>query len=650
VAIQGSGVFPDLRIFDLARIEVLKGPQGTLYGEGSMGGAIKMVTNQPDPNDWELRLDSMYGWTAHGDPDHELRTAVNVPLLTDRLALRVVGTTRYDGGFVDYTALNRPKANGDHSDSLRSVLAWKPLDWLNLSYTYIYNNDKRDQFPVVDAGAQDQLTNSGQENQYASTRFTINSIKAQADLGFADLTSVSARFITRRDSVRRVPFVQTLIDQEFDLLNLTPPNLFSNSPSRVTNHLRSFSEELRMVSKGQNTVDWIAGAFYRNRSQASDLQEYEDSIPDIQVLDSLLGLSGLGGLNLLSQLQENSMAVEKFRQMALYGEATWNIVPDKLTLTGGLRLYNETFDYDNFTQYYGIQAALIGLDVTTINPNGTITTALDTSLTYKGVLPKVSLGWHLSRDNLLYFTMSRGFRSGLANTGAGSHDGPPVVNPDYVWNRELGFKGTWFNGKVLYDLAVFDIDWSQLQGTLEGNASFGPVTVQFPYVANAGNATVLGVEQTATWAPWKFLTLNLNAGYDYGTLTKPDATSDAVPHSILPNNPRYTGSGTVALKFPLGRALKLDFSTTCSYVSAQLTTFRVMSTTQTGQTVVSDGFPIAPYALLKANIGLGYRQFHVQAFGENLTDRRAVIGISAPIPQYTIITPRVVGVRASYDF
>ncbi|NGY05578.1 TonB-dependent receptor [Solimonas terrae] len=651
VAIQGSGVFPDLRIFDLDRIEVLKGPQGTLYGEGSMGGAIKMVTVAPDPNNWAFRTDGMYSWTAGGAPNHELRAAVNVPLINDTLGARIVGTTRHEGGFVDYTDLDRPDANVDRSDSLRSILSWSPLDGLDLGYMFLYNYDDRDQFPVVDVGSQKEMTNSQPENQYALTRFTINSLTAKVELPFASLVSVSSFFQTFRDDQRKVPFVQTLIDQEFGMLNLTPPTLFGNSPTRIVTDLHSFSQELRLVSSGEHTVDWIAGAFFRTRKQDFELWEYENSIPDVSALDNLLALTGLEGLNLLSPLQEHGVGSEKFRQIALYGEATWNLIPSVLTITGGLRFYREVFDFADDTQYYGIQALLIGLSPQNIDlSDGSIRTGLDTTLIASGVLPKLSIGWHVTDDQLLYFTVSRGFRSGMANTGAGSDNGPPVVQPDTVWNRELGYKGTWREQGLITNLSLFDIAWDQLQGTLEGNAKFGPVSVPFPYVANAGNARILGAEANVTWAATSFMILSLNGGYNYGVLTDPKDGSNAVPHSLIPNTPRYTGSGTVTVNYPLPDDLALDFSTTYTYTGKQLTTFRVRTTSTLGKVEDSDGLPIDAYGLLKVSLGLSRGTFHAQLFCDNLSNRHAIIGISAPIPQYTIVTPRVVGLRASYDF
>jgi outer membrane receptor protein involved in Fe transport len=651
VAIQGSGVMPDLRIFDLDRIEVLKGPQGTLYGEGSMGGAIKMVTNAPDASGWEFRTDDMYSETSHGAPSHEARAAVNVPLISDTLAARIVGTSRFDGGFVDYTTLNRPDANGAHSDSLRAILNYRPLDWLNLHYMFLYNNDKRDQFPVVDQGAQDQLTNSAPENQYADTRFTIQSLTGKVELPFASLTEVSAYYRTYRDSVRRAPVLQSLVDTQFLGTGLTAPVLFTNSPTHVTTDLDSFSEELRLVSKGEHAIDWIAGAFYRDRGQTFVEQKYENSVPDVSVLQSLFGLLNLSSFDPLQGLQENGNGDEKFRQLAAYGEATWNIIPSRLELTAGLRVFTENVSFVINTQFYGVEAALFTTEPQSINlqaggPVVHFAQGLDT----KGILPKLSLGWHVTDQNLLYATISRGFRSGTPNVYSALSAGPPIVNPDYVWNKEVGYKGTWFGGHLITDLSAFDIDWQHLQGTVLGEAMIGAVPTQFAYLANAGNARVLGAEEAITWAPLHGLTLNLNGGYNYGVITSSNPASGVVNGTLVPNTPRFTGSFNASYVKPLPFNLKGDISTGYTYVGSQLAIFVTSSTNTLGQTETGNGYPLGSYGLLKASVGLARGTLHVQLFGDNLLDRRVITAISAPLPQYTILTPRVVGIRASYDF
>ncbi|WP_161554284.1 TonB-dependent receptor [Stenotrophobium rhamnosiphilum] len=660
VAIQGSGVFPDLKIFDLDRIEVLKGPQGTLYGEGSMGGAIKMVTNAPNPNEWELRTDQAYSWTSHGDANHEARAAVNVPILQDMMAARIVGTTSYSGGFVDYTTRNEPRANSGTAQTLRSILSYKPLENLDLGYMFLYSNDKRSQFAVVDAGKEDELTNSGPEDQYAKTKFTIHSLTAKVELPFASLTSVSSLYNTLRDSQQRVQVLQNLVQTQFIGTGIDAPQIFANSPTHVKTKLKSFSQELRMVSNGGDSIDWIAGAFYRDRSQTFEQEKYENSIPAIStglldsalaaaninttvLLDNLLTALNINSFNPLQGKQEAGDGIENFRQAAAYGEATWNIVPSVLELTGGLRVFSETVGFTIDTNFYGVEAFLIGTDPQNIDPSdGTVGVNFSQSVKTSGILPKLSLGWHITDQDMVYATISRGFRSGSANIYAALSAGPPVVKPDFVWNHEVGYKSTWLDGRLIANFSVYYINWNNIQGTVLGNAKLGIVPTQFAYLANAGDAVVKGAEASTTWLLYDGLMLNLSGGYNNGVLVKAAPNSGVSSGVDLPSTPKFTGSATLSYSTTLSNDWVGDISSTYSYTDTQLMIYPA------GE--VSDGMPIPAYSLLKAGIGLQRNKFRLQLFGDNIMDKRAVVAISSPSKQSTVITPRVVGVRMSYDF
>ena len=660
VAIQGSGVFPDLKIFDLDRIEVLKGPQGTLYGEGSMGGAIKMVTNAPNPNEWELRTDQAYSWTSHGDANHEARAAVNVPLMQDTLGARIVGTTAFTGGFVDYTTLNEPRANADHTQTLRGILSYKPTDIIDLGYMYLYSNDRRNQFAVVDAGKQDELTNSGPEDQFAKTKFTINSLTARVDLPFASLTSVSSLYHTLRDSQQRVQVLQNLVQGQFVGTGVTAPQLFDNSPTHVKTQLKSFSEELRMVSKGGDTIDWIAGAFYRNRDQTFEEEKYENSIPtdSTGLLNNALAGTGIDTTGLLSNLltalnvnsfnplqgrQEAGTGIENFRQMAAYGEATWNIIPSVLQMTAGLRVFSETVGFTINTNFYGVEAFLLATDPQNIDPAaGTVGVHFSQSVKTSGMLPKLSVGWHITDQDMFYATISRGFRSGSANIYAALSAGPPVVKPDFVWNKEVGYKSTWLDGRLIANLSLYYINWSNIQGPILGNAKLGVVPVQFAYLANAGDAVVKGAEVSTTWLIVDGLTLNLSGGYNDGVLVSAAPNSGVSSGVKMPSTPLFTGSATTSYSATLFNDWIGDVSTTYSYTGSQLMIYPAAG--------VTDGYPISAYGLLKASMGVQHDKLRVQLYGDNLMNKHAVVAISSPSKQATIITPRVVGVRMSYDF
>ena len=642
VGIQGSGVFPDLNIYDLQRIEVLKGPQGTLYGEGSMGGAIKMVTNAPDTDEWQARAQLMHSQTTDGAPSHDLRAAINIPLISEKFGARIVGNTRRTGGFVDYTALEREDANSVEGNSLRAIALYRPSGTLELEYMFLADNESRDQFPVVDEGKEQELTNSREENQYAVTQFTINALTARWTLPFANLTSVSAFYDTYRDSVRRAPVLQSLLQTQARQTGLTAPDIFSNAPLHVTTRLESFSQEFRLVSFGGDTFDWIAGAFYRDRNQRYDQEKREDSVPE----DPTGLFTGvLGGFNPVQGRQELGFGDETFQQAAVYGELTWNAIPSKLEFTGGLRAFQEDVSFFIDTQFYGIEAFLIGTDPGNLDPETrTARIFFSQSIKTRGLLPKLSAAWHFNEDHMVYASLTRGFRSGTANVYSALDSGPPLIQPDYVWNKEIGSKSTWLEGRLITNLAAYHIDWQDLQGTVLGTAMLGAVPTDFAHLDNAGDAVVVGAEASVMWTPAEGLLLLANAGYNEGHITKPAENSQIPEGARLPNTPRLTWSGTASYSWSLPFALA-DISATYTFVGDQLTIYEVRD----GNRVI-DGFPIDSYDLIKASFGLRRDKFRVQLFGDNLADTRAIIAISAPIAQSTVITPRTVGIRVGYEF
>ncbi|MDM4769821.1 TonB-dependent receptor [Solimonas sp. SE-A11] len=639
VAIQGSGVFPDLNLFDLNRVEILKGPQGTLYGEGSMGGAIKMITMAPDMDEWVFRTAAMYSVTSDGAPSRDFRGAVNVPILEDRLAARIVGTMRHTGGYVDYTALDREDADSEDDRSLRAILSYKPWDAFELEYMYFYEKTDRDQFPTVDPGKQEALTNSRREDQYALTEFDIHALTVRWDLSFAQLTAVSAFYNTDRDSRRRTPVLQSLLQTQFGQLGLTAPDIFSNASTQVLTQLESFSQELRLVSAGDERFDWIGGLFYRDRSQGFDQEKREDVIPD----DPTGLFNGiLRGFNPIQGRQEQGFGDETFKQIAAYGEVNWELVPGKLELIGGLRAFREDVSFFIDTQFYGVEAFLLATDPRNIDPQtGTARKYFSQALRTQGILPKVSLSWHITDDHMAYATVARGFRSGTPNVYAALASGPPIVDPDYVWNKEIGLKSSWLDGTLIANLALYRIDWEDMQGTVVGTARLGIVPTDFAYLANAGDSKLLGAELGINWMPLEGLMLSLNLGYNDGEVTKPRENSHVVKGSALPNSPKLTWSSTLAYTWLLPMDLQGEFSATYSYIDKQSVIFRSEGV---------DDIVIDAYDQLKASIGISRQSWRLQLFGDNLTDKRAVVAISAPIAQYTVITPRVIGLRLSYDF
>ncbi|WP_295871049.1 TonB-dependent receptor [uncultured Zhongshania sp.] len=647
VAIQGSGVFPDLNIFDLQRVEVLKGPQGTLYGEGSMGGAIKMIMMPPNMQELEFKVATTVSETAEAsDLNWDVRGAINIPIIQDKLAARIVASSGFDSGFVTYSELGLEDPDDENRHSLRAIVLFKPLDWLELEYMYLLDYSNRDQLPVVDEGREDDLVNSRIENQFAETEFDVHSLTARMDLGFAGLTSVSSWFNTNRDSQRRIPILQGIVDVTVSDNSggavATGPSVFPNGYTHVLTELESFSQEFRLVSKGDERIDWVVGAFYRDRVQKFDQEKYEEFAPDdpLGLLELLLGPDFLA----LSGLQEDGYGEEPFKQTAVYGEVSWEIIEAKLELTAGLRWFEDSVAFFQDTYVYGVEAILFATDPENVDPEtGEVNIFFAGELTTRDWLPKLSLAWYVNDDAMVYATVSKGFRSGTPNLFAVLDAGPPNVRPDFVLNQEIGAKTAWLDNRLIANFGIYQIDWDDFQGLVIGEARLGAVGgVPFGYLGTGGDAVVRGAELSVMYKPVDSLTLTLGVGYNSGEVVKPEPANNAKKGSELPNKPELTWNLGVNYTRPLWSDLLAEVSLGYTFVDSQLTVFQTED--------VPTGIPLDSYEITKAAIGIEGMNWRAQLFAQNLFDDRIVVARSLPFPQSAMMRPRTLGMRFSYDY
>lgn len=646
VAIQGSGVFPDLNIFDLQRIEVLKGPQGTLYGEGSMGGAIKMIMMPPNKQEWRVRAAASYSETAEAsDSNYDVRAAINVPVLEDKLAARIVASRSFDSGFVTYSGRGEEDPDDEERHSLRAIVAYQPLDWLELEYFYFQDYTNREQLPVVDDDKVEQLENSRLEDQFSETDFDVHSLTLRADLGFAHLTSVSSWFNTDRDTQRRIPILQGIVDSTFaDNFGSAsrPPEAFPKAYTHVVTELESFSQELRLVSSGDERLDWVFGLFYRDREQVFIQEKYEEFGDDPSgLLELLLGPQFLA----LSGLQEAGNGAEPFEQKAVYGEVNYEIIPQTLELTAGLRWFDDSVGFFQDTQFYGAEALIFATDPSNVDPEtGDVRVYFEDDGSTEDVLHKLALAWYVNDASMIYASVAKGFRSGTPNLFAALDSGPPLVRPDFVLNQEIGAKTAWLDGRLIANIAAYQIDWEDFQGLIVGTATLGAVEgVPFAHLGNGGDAKVEGAELSLLYRPFDALSISLGVGYNEGEVTDPAPDSDVNKGSELPNKPRLTWSSTLSYTRPLWGNLMADASFTYTHVDEQNTVFE---SEENG----IDGVPIDSYKITKAAIGIEAPSWRIQLFGDNLTDDRIVVARSLPSPQSAMMRPRTLGLRVSYDY
>lgn len=497
----------DLRLIDIQRVEVLIGPQGTLYGTGSLGGAIRYILNEPalDESNMAVSLDT-FSLAESEDLGTEASAIINLPLIQDELAVRFNVNKLSSPGFIDYTTVlktpGQSSADPDWSDSsavienlktvkdantedtltARVAVKWAPTDNFNASINYIYQNKE------VGGNAIDQFNTLSAENPLSSfvqpyqnvMRYEepgeqidhLVSAELSLNLGYAEL--VSATGFTK--------FEQTGQRDQTDLLMQDIWTGYADFPAytRDFGEGDSFSQEFRLVSNNEQNLNWIVGVFYSDSQYDFDDREYMPGATLEWYNDDYE--------NLDYDLEYIATGFNKSKESALFGELTY-AVSELLELTLGTRLYK----YDVNT----VSAAAAPLDVDTVvtldDLHFETVTASDS-----GNLFKFNASYQFDDNVIGYFTVSEGFRLGGGNGIIACTD--PVTaqvcalpneveyQPDTTQNTELGLKSTWFNNKLHLNASIFNVDWNDAQ------ISAATVNGAEPITLNAGKAKSQGFE------------------------------------------------------------------------------------------------------------------------------------------------------------
>lgn len=611
VPIQGTSMLPDLALYDLSRVEVLKGPQGTLYGEGAMGGAIRMMLNAPDPAGYRSTADATLASTDNGGINYRVRGMMNAPL-GESTALRVVGSYRDDDGFIDNLATGKDDINGRSAWSVRALLSSQLTERFSIDVLALHDASSVDGFPQMDRRVGDVKVNNP-ETEYADVDTSIFGLTLQYDLGGVDLTSVTSYYDSQQKKQAYAPY---------PLAAYFPSNV-APSMSRGDTDLGSFAQELRLVRQGDNRLDWVAGVFYRDKTQ-DNISEAVFTDANFAAANALLAAAGDPLLTTLIPGRE--VIKDTYEQVAVYGEITYEVV-DRLDLTLGARWFDEdvesTYDF-------------IGSDVLApISLSG-----LDLRGKDSGVIPKIGLAYKLDRSKLLYALASQGFRSSGPNV---IHSFFPTLGEDFVssdslWNYEIGTKTTWLDGHLQANVDAFYVDWRDIQGNqIEFVSSIG---ADLGFVGNAGNAEIRGAELeiNAFFAAWE---AGLAVGLTDSELTQ--SNSNTLVGAQLPNVPKWTGSTYLQYRFPVARGegtVRFD----ARYVDSQVTRFIAPG---------DDGSPLDSYSV--GNLRFGFTPesgaWGLDVFVDNLWDERAELGRdlayagnTAFTGRFTVNQPRTVGV------
>ncbi len=588
-AIASSAI--DLRVHDIARVEVLKGPQGTLYGQGSVGGTIRYITNDPqfDVSGGSLSADGYA--TKGGGFSTELRGVLNAPLVDDTLALRVVGQYVSDGGWIDQPELGKDDINDYDMFNVRSKLLWTPTDDLSIKATAIVHRN--------DAGAQNTGEDGSGNYQQALGDPTTPAAEDEydfydltADYSFAGMTLLSTTsYLNNTKQVDNWGYACCLYDPDSD-------QLWNVEIVDYALEAEAFTQELRLSSDESDAVlYWTLGAFYRDTEFVETYQPYYLGLP-----------GGIPGATLFEYPAFES--VSKSRSWAVFGEASYDIT-EKLEVGAGFRYFEDEQEYQ----------ADRGLDY------------IDAD--FDSFNPKFFASYALGDEANIYVNASKGFRSGGTN-GAGA----PNYEPESLWSYELGAKARLMDGKLYTEVAVFYSDYSDYQ-IVGVDTSVG-----LNITSNAGDAEIKGVEATLVYNVLENLELGFSGNFMDTEFTKIGVTSTS--HAVgdpLDLVPEY--GYNLWADYQFNWTEYTDGFLRLNYNQQGEADFRNRSLSSPEYEYSSSSGVLN---VLNARLGWRQQNWSTEIYANNLLNERGYLGPLSIEKNAARLRPRTFGIKLSYDF
>ncbi|MDR3506974.1 MAG: TonB-dependent receptor [Caulobacteraceae bacterium] len=550
----------DVHVYDIARVEALSGPQGTLYGASSEAGTIKIVTNKPELGKFSAAYDVEANQVDHGGVGGSAEGYVNVPL-GDKMAIRLVGWDEHDAGYIDNVYGTRNfvstgitvnnaayiKKNYNKTDIYGGRAALKIE--LNQNWTVTPTIIAQDEHntgifgydPSVGDLKVQHFRPEGQHDRWYQAALTV-----QGKIGDYDLVYSGGHMDRRLSSQSDYTDYSYLYDKGFGYAAYFMNNAHHNiDPTQWiigNDHFTKESHEIRISSPANRPVHFVMGAFYQDQRHFI-IQNY--LVNDLSTGPSGLSVTGWPGtLWLTDQLRVD-------RDFAFFNETTFDLT-DKLSVTGGIRFYKSVNQLEGFYGFSANFSSHTGEAKCEGRPPiiaGSPCTNLNKTIRDNGETHKINITYKLDSDKLIYATYSTGFRPG----GVNRNGSLPPYDPDYLSNYEIGWKTSWLDKSLNFNGALFWEDWKNFQFSYLGLNS---LTV----IANAGNARILGAESQVSWRATHDLTISGSASYTNAELQENfcggqtcSATNpiQAPKGTQLPVTPKFKANVTARYQFDL---------------------------------------------------------------------------------------------------
>lgn len=606
---------PDLDPNDMANIQVLYGPQGTLYGDDAMGGLVEFTTVKPDLNRFSGRVEADTSQVYDGGVGSTQRGMVNLPIIDGTLALRLTGFLRHDPGFIDDVESGQDNVNDHSSKGGRADMLWQITSNASLRLNALAQDSNAN-------GDAQEILNSDYQSVYGdlkgigragfngfSSQYRLYSATLDIDLGWAHLLSLSG-------------YNTTDFQAKLDLTNVfspifgTPPIVLY--PLQQTDSTNKFSQEIRLTSPSNQHLEWISGLYY-TREQTSFAQT-------LTSLDTATGgpFPGFPSSVLSAPLLNPPTT---FHDYAAYLTLTYHFTP-KFDLEAGGRYTHEVTDIPASSA----TGFIAGAPTLASSENDNATTFL------------AAARYHVSDSQMAYARVASGFRPGGSN---GVLPGvAPTYGPDKTTNYEIGYKASFLDRRLELETALFYIDWSNIQLSALNQYDEG-------FTVNGDKAKSQGAQISSQYLIGDGFSAQLSLTYTDAAMNQAGPpSSGAAAGAPLPYANKWSGSFSLQKRFPITPRWQGSAQVIYDYFGDRYGPFNSVVPPAPQQPQVF----IPHYNTVDLLAGINDRRYSVNLFLRNLTDARGITSLQSEGGggggnlQASIITPRTIGLSVAVNF